>query len=66
MTRILGGLKPEKAFYFFEEISRIPRGSGNEQVISDYLVGFAKERGLEVKRDAALNVVIKKTGNFRL
>ena len=64
MTRILGGLKPEKAFYFFEEISRIPRGSGNEQVISDYLVGFAKERGLEVKRDAALNVVIKKPATF--
>ena len=64
MARVLSGLKPENAFYFFEEISRIPRGSGNEQAISDYLVGFAKERGLEVKRDAALNVVIKKPATF--
>ncbi|GHI01585.1 aminoacyl-histidine dipeptidase [Neobacillus kokaensis] len=47
-------------FYFFSEISKIPRGSGNEKAISDYLVQFAKERHLEVIQDAALNVIIKK------
>jgi len=47
---------------FFEEFSKIPRGSGNEQAISDYLVAFAKKRNLEVKQDAALNVVIYKPG----
>ncbi|WP_084544155.1 beta-Ala-His dipeptidase [Paenisporosarcina indica] len=60
MERVLSGLHPENVFYFFEEISRIPRCSGNEQAISDYLVAFAKERRLKVKRDAALNVVIDK------
>lgn len=45
---------------FFEVISTIPRGSGNTRGIAEYLVGFAKERGLDVKRDDADNVIIKK------
>lgn len=52
----------EPIFEFFQEISAIPRCSGNEKAISDYLVGFAKSRGLEVKQDRALNVIIKKPG----
>jgi dipeptidase D len=55
-------LKPEKFFKFFEEISEIPRGSGNEKGISDYLVKFAKDRNLEAIQDKALNVIIKKPG----
>ncbi|MBQ3107824.1 MAG: beta-Ala-His dipeptidase [Firmicutes bacterium] len=47
---------------FFEEISRIPRGSGNEAAVADYLVAFAEERGLWVHRDALHNVIIKKPG----
>jgi len=50
----------KKVFSFFEEISRIPRESGDEKAIADYLVGFAKERGLEFHRDAHDNVIIKK------
>ena len=53
-------LEPKAVFYHFAEISKIPRGSGNEKVISDYLVNFAKERGLEVEQDRALNVIIRK------
>ena len=45
---------------FFEEISVIPRGSGNREPIADYLVRFAKERGFEYYRDQASNVIIKK------
>lgn len=62
--RILEGLKPEKLFYYFEELSRIPRGSGNERGVSDYLVKFAKEHNLEVVQDSALNIVIKKPATF--
>ncbi len=57
------GRKPEKLFHFFEEISAIPRGSGNEKAISDYLVDFAKKRGLWVHQDDAWNVIIKKAGS---
>ncbi|MDR2648631.1 MAG: aminoacyl-histidine dipeptidase [Clostridiales bacterium] len=47
---------------YFKEISKIPRGSGNEKKISDWLCGFAKERGLFVIQDAVNNVIIKKPG----
>ncbi|MCD8239786.1 MAG: aminoacyl-histidine dipeptidase [Clostridiales bacterium] len=50
----------KKVIDFFGEMNKIPRGSGNEKGVSDYLVGFAKERGLEVFQDEALNVLIRK------
>lgn len=50
----------KKVFHYFEEISRIPRESGDEKAIAAYLVGFAKERGLEVYSDSHSNVIIKK------
>jgi dipeptidase D len=55
-------LKPKEVFHYFEELTRIPRGSGNEQQVSDYLVSFAKERKLEVFQDKTLNVIIRKPG----
>ncbi len=58
--RVLEGLKPEKVFYYFEEISKIPRCSGHEKQISDYLFNFAKSKNLEVIQDKYLNVIIKK------
>ena len=57
------GYKPEKLFHFFEDISAIPRGSGNEKEISDYLVKFARERNLWVYQDEAHNVIIRKDGS---
>lgn len=60
MERILDGLKPEKCFYYFEEISRIPRSSYKEEAVSNYLVEFAKKRGLKVIQDEAWNVLISK------
>ena len=50
----------KEVFRFFEEFSKIPHGSGHTDKIADYLVNFAKERGLEHIRDAADNVIIKK------
>ena len=59
---MLENLKPEKVFKYFEEISMIPRCSGNEKGVSDYMVKFAKDRNLEVIQDSALNIIIKKSG----
>ena len=50
----------EKALRFFEEFSKIPRGSGNTKAIADYLVKFANDRSLTVIRDESNNVIIKK------
>lgn len=51
---------PNGIFNYFLEISHIPHGSGNTSAIADYLVGFAKDRGLECERDGANNVIIRK------
>jgi len=60
---MLEGLDPRPVFHFFEALTKIPRCSGSEKPVSDYLVTFAEERGLEVFQDEALNVVIKKPGS---
>ncbi|MDR1962105.1 MAG: beta-Ala-His dipeptidase [Gracilibacteraceae bacterium] len=54
--------KKEAALRYFEEISMIPRSSGHERGVADYLVRFAAERGLWYHRDEMQNVYIKKPG----
>ena len=57
---VLTGLYPQRVFDYFEELTRIPRGSGNEKAVSDYLVSFAKEHGLFYVQDEADNVIMIK------
>ena len=57
---ISGELEPKSVFRFFEEICRIPHGSGNVEKISDYLASFARERGLYCRQDEMKNVIISK------
>lgn len=59
-NRIIRGYDPDSMFGFFEDISAIPRGSGNESGVADYLVRFAHERGLHYVRDSANNVFIRR------
>ena len=54
------GYKPEKALAYFEELCKIPHGSGNEEAVAKYIENFAKERGLFVIRDKNNNVFIRK------
>ena len=60
MERVLQDLKPERVFRYFEEISAIPRQSGKCEMISDYIVDFAKSHDLEYVKDTMSNVVIRK------
>ena len=46
--------------YYFNEICKIPHGSGNEKALSDWIVAFARERGLSFMQDEMWNVVIYK------
>ncbi len=50
--------KYTKVIEFFEKVASIPRMSGHEEKIADYLVSFASERGLEYYRDSVNNVLI--------
>jgi dipeptidase D len=56
----LENCEPKRVFYYFEEICKIPHGSGNTKEISDYLVQFAKDHGLKYIQDEMNNVVIYK------
>ena len=57
---VLDGVKPERVMYYFEEISKIPICSYEEQKVSEYLIGLADSVGYKAIRDEALNVIIKK------
>lgn len=57
---VLEGLKPERVFYYFEEITKIPRCSYNEKEISDYLKSVGEELGLETIQDDINNIIIRK------
>lgn len=50
----------DQVLKYFKQLAKIPRESGNEKEVSDFLVNFAKERNLEVSQDEALNVIIRK------
>lgn len=58
--RILTNVEPVDVFKYFEDLTYIPRESGNEKEVSDYLVDFAKEHNLEWYQDDFFNVLIKK------
>ena len=60
----------ELSIHYFRELSKIPRGSGKEQKAADYLVEFAKERGLSYRQTTDIinnkqtcTVVIYKPGS---
>ena len=58
--RKLENLKPKRVFYYFEELSKIPREPGNEKAVSDFLIETAKKLGLEAYQDENLSVIIRK------
>ena len=57
---MLEEIKPCKVMKYFEEISKIPRKSGEEDKIVEYLKNFAIERNLEYCTDNYRNIIIKK------
>ncbi|OYV85197.1 MAG: cytosol nonspecific dipeptidase, partial [Ignavibacteriae bacterium 37-53-5] len=54
------GLKPEKVWRYFSEISAIPRGSKNEKAVLEYIKKTASAMGLKSKQDKVGNVVVFK------
>lgn len=60
MDKYLEQIDYKGIFKYFSEISKIPRGSGNEEEISKYLESFAKSKNLEYNRDSANNIIMIK------
>jgi len=53
-------LKPERIWYYFNEICKIPRPSKKEEKITAWLVEFGKANSLETLKDDVGNVLIRK------
>jgi len=60
MNQSLQSLKPEKLWYYFGEVLKIPRPSKKEEKIIKYLLDFGKNHNLETIQDTIGNVVIRK------
>lgn len=60
MDYILNSYEPKAIFHYFEDISRIPRGSGNEKAIAKFICDFAKKHGLRYYTDDHFNVAVYK------
>lgn len=60
MSTVFTGLSPEKVWYYFGEICKVPRPSKKEKLISDYIVSVARKLNLENKIDETGNILIRK------
>ncbi len=60
MDRNLAALKPALVWKHFAEICRIPHPSHHEEKIRQYIIDFARAKGLEWVEDSAHNICIRK------
>ncbi len=60
--KAIQGLNPQNLWRSFWEISQIPRESGNESAVADYICKKAQGLGLNCRIDTARNVFVKKPG----
>ena len=60
MQDAVKGLKPQALWNYFSDLSDIPRESGNEEGVRQFLLAFAKAHELETIVDAVGNVIVRK------
>ena len=60
MNKELLNLKPERLWYYFTEILKIPRPSKREEKIAEYLIKFGQKHNLETIQDETGNILIRK------
>lgn len=52
-------IEPKKVFDYFEKLSQIPRESGKEKAVSDFLKKFGEDARYEVTQDESLNIIME-------
>ena len=60
MASPIDGLNPKSVWQHFEAISRIPRGSGNEEAVGNYIISVAKKNNLSYEKDELGNIIVRK------
>lgn len=64
MENIFKGLKPERLWYYFGEICKIPRPSRKEEQIAAWILEKGQEFGLQVIKDPTGNVLVRKQASL--
>ena len=59
---VISHLEPKEVLGLFEVLANIPRGSGNESGVADWVVAYATELGLEAIKDERSCVLVRKPG----
>ena len=60
MEQTIETLLQDRVFFQFHQISQIPHGSGNEKALSDFILAWARDLGLEAVQDQWNNLLIRK------
>ena len=57
------GREPKRLYDFMYDVFSIPRPSGHEEIMAQYVIDFAEKRNLEYYTDDMHNVLIRKNGS---
>lgn len=60
MATEIKNLAPSAVWSYFYDLTQIPRPTGHTLASQEYVLAFAKEKGLEAKRDAVGNILVSK------
>ena len=63
MKYVTEGYEPKDVLQYFEDLARIPRGSGNCAAVAQYVYDWGKNLGLDAYKDEYHNVILKKPGS---
>ena len=61
MAVTIEGFEPKLIWQHFYEISQIPRGSGDEEAVGEYIISVAQRNNLEYKKDDLGNIIVSKS-----
>lgn len=60
MSNEVRNLEPKALWNYFADLNAVPRPSKKEERVIDFMVKFGQSLGLETRKDAIQNVIIKK------
>lgn len=60
MKNVFEGCEPKQLYDFLNDVFATPRPSGHEEKMAEYVIDFAKKRGLEYVTDEIHNILIRK------
>ena len=58
VNEVLSKLEPKNVWGIFKEITKIPRCSGKEQKIQQWIKNWAEENGVSFKQDGVGNILL--------